>query len=518
MVTADEARRELARRELARRRGQTAETPVQEATAEPETSTLSDIVQSAGAGLRSGVEGLVGAFGDTNKMQGDIAGWAAEKLGAGPETADLARAAFSRFSPLPFSPTTAEIHSMTKPVVGESYEPQTVAGEYAKTIGQFAPAAAAGPGGVGRKVAMTVIPAVASETAGQLTKGSEIEPFARTGAALLGGFAAAGRTPSLAREAAKDAPTTAQLKEQTDRLYGALRDAGIKYDAQEYGGMVQRMAHDLRKAGFRKSTADAAFKLVDDLADDIGKSPDFDDINSLIQSVGEKARDLASARQGGEAKALGIIRDHLDDFEMKAAVDAAGAQIAPETMKKATSMARQTALRNIKGRALDRIVEDAETYQSGFEAGIRNGLGNLLRSKRGIQLFKGDERKALLDVAHGGKPLRALSRFGFDLTRLGGNATFLPTIGAAVTGAGAHAMAPGVGIPAAIALSAAGTAAKSVSPALTKKALDTASAAIRSGNLGAKATMDAKRAEQIKLFVRHLLNYDAAKNAAFQAY
>ena len=474
----------------------------------PQTSLLSCIVQSAGAGLRSGVEGLVGAFGDTNKMQGDIAGWAAEKLGASPETAQGFNTFFSHFSPLPFSPTTAEIHSMTKPVAGESYEPQTVAGEYAKTIGQFAPAAAAGPGGIGRKAAMTIIPAVASETAGQLTKGSEIEPFARTGAALLGGFAAAGRAPSLAREAAKDAPTTAQLKEQTDKLYSALRDAGIRYDANEYGGMVQRMANDLRKAGFRKSTADAAFRLVDDLADDIGKSPDFDDINSLIQSVGEKARDLASARQGGEAKALGIIRDHLDDFEMKAAFDAAGAQIAPETMKKATSMARQTALRNIKGRALDRIVEDAETYQSGFEAGIRNGLGNLLRSKRGIQLFKGDERKALLDVAQGGKPLRTLSRFGLDLTRLSGNATFLPTLGA-----GAAAL--GAGVPAAAALTAAGTAAKLASPALTKKALDTASAAIRSGNLGAKATMDAKRAEQIKLFVRHLLNYDAAKNAAF---
>jgi len=248
MVTADEARRELARRELARRKGQTEEAPAAAQPAdEPETNMLSDIVQSAGAGLRSGVEGLVGAFGDTNKMQGDIAGWAAEKLGASPETAQGFNTFFSHFSPLPFSPTTAEIHSMTKPVAGESYEPQTVAGEYAKTIGQFAPAAAAGPGGIGRKAAMTIIPAVASETAGQLTKGSEIEPFARTGAALLGGFAAAGRAPSLAREAAKDAPTTAQLKEQTDKLYSALRDAGIRYDANEYGGR-DGPAHGQRSA------------------------------------------------------------------------------------------------------------------------------------------------------------------------------------------------------------------------------------------------------------------------------
>lgn len=505
----DGTSQDVMRGALQKRFGVSAATPA--ASAEPETSMLSDIAQSAGAGLRSGVEGLVGMFGDTNKMQGDIAGWAAEKLGAGPEFAQGINTAFSKLSPFPTAPSTAEIQSVTTPVIGESYQPQTVAGDYAKTIGQFAPAAVAGPGSLGRKAAMTVIPAIASETAGQLTEGSEFEPYARTGGALLGGFAAAGRAPTLAREAAKDAPSTVQLKEQTDKLYKGLRDAGIRYDSNAYAGMVQKMANDLRKAGFRKSTADTAFKMVDDLAEDIGMSPDFDDVNSLIQSVGEQARDFARSQQGGQAKAMGIIRDHLDDFEMNAAFDpilGGTAKLPPEIMKKATSAARETAFRNIKGRTLDRIVDNAETYQSGFEAGIRNGIGNLLRSQRGIQMFKGDERKALLDVAQGGKPLRTLSRFGLDLTRLGGNATFLPTLGAV-------AAALGVGVPAAAALATAGTAAKLASPVITKKALETASAAIRSGNLNKKATMDAKKAEQIKRFVRGLLTYESGRNAAF---
>lgn len=503
----DGTSQDVMRQALQRRFG--ASSPSTEA--EPQAGVLSDVVQSVGAGLRSGAEGLVGMFGDTNKMQGDIAGWAAGKLGASPEFSDWVEAGARRLSPMPMAPSTAEIQSVTTPIVGESYQPETTAGEYAKTIGQFAPAAAAGPGGLARKAAMTAVPAVASETAGQLTKGSEIEPFARTGAALLGGFASAGRAPTLAREAAKDAPTTATLREQTDKLYGALRDADIRYDANEYAGMVQRMAADLRKQGFRKSTADQAYKLVDDLAEDIGKSPDFDDINGLIQSVGTEARAAARAPDGGgRAKALGVIRDHLDDFEMNAAFDpvGGGAKLPPSVMKKATSAARETALRNIKGRVLDRIVDDAETYQSGFEAGIRNGIGNLLRSKRGMQMFKGDERKALLDVAQGGKAVRTLSRFGLDLTRLAGNASFLPTMGAVGATMGA-------GWPAAAALATAGTAAKLASPALTKRGLDTASAAIRSGKISKPSTMDAVKAQQIQRFVRQMLNYEAGRNAAF---
>ena len=70
------------------------------------------------------------------------------------------------------------------------YEPQTTAGEYGRTIGEFAGGAAAIPiGGPLRSVAASLLPAAVSETAGQLTEGSDYEGAARLAGALGTPFA-----------------------------------------------------------------------------------------------------------------------------------------------------------------------------------------------------------------------------------------------------------------------------------------------------------------------------------------
>jgi hypothetical protein len=70
---------------------------------------------------------------------------------------------------------------------GQLYEPQTTAGKYAGTIAEFAPGMAFGGGGIAaRALGNVVAPAVASETAGQLTEGTAAEPWARAAGALVG--------------------------------------------------------------------------------------------------------------------------------------------------------------------------------------------------------------------------------------------------------------------------------------------------------------------------------------------
>lgn len=74
------------------------------------------------------------------------------------------------------------------------HAPQTTPGEYAQTAGEFIPGAGVlgpAPGMVGRVTKFGVIPGLVSEAAGQMTEGSAIEPWARTGAALLSGGAMA---------------------------------------------------------------------------------------------------------------------------------------------------------------------------------------------------------------------------------------------------------------------------------------------------------------------------------------
>lgn len=73
---------------------------------------------------------------------------------------------------------------------GKFHTPQTTAGEYAQTIGEFAPGMLGGAGGLAtRALAQVAAPAIVSETAGQMTKGSSSEPYARVAGALAGGFA-----------------------------------------------------------------------------------------------------------------------------------------------------------------------------------------------------------------------------------------------------------------------------------------------------------------------------------------
>lgn len=66
---------------------------------------------------------------------------------------------------------------------GALYKPKYVSGNYAETIGSFLPG---GEGSLARRTAQTVIPAVTSETAGQLTQGTNLEPYARAGGAVVG--------------------------------------------------------------------------------------------------------------------------------------------------------------------------------------------------------------------------------------------------------------------------------------------------------------------------------------------
>jgi hypothetical protein len=89
-------------------------------------------------------------------------------------------------------PTSAQIRGVIEPFTGQFYESQTVAGDYARTVGEFVPGMAA-PGGVAKNaVRYVVAPALASEYAGQSTQGTWMEPWARAIAALAtGGVGAA---------------------------------------------------------------------------------------------------------------------------------------------------------------------------------------------------------------------------------------------------------------------------------------------------------------------------------------
>jgi hypothetical protein len=148
-----------------------------------------DVAKSAGTGVVKGVLGLGGMVGDLTDLGAKgikkATDFVSEQVGAEPYQP-------SGKSVLENIPTSGSLTKNLESVTGELYKPQTTAGHYAETIGEFLPATIAGPGGVVRKVGMqAVIPGAASEAAGQATQGTALEPYARAAAGIGAGLGGA---------------------------------------------------------------------------------------------------------------------------------------------------------------------------------------------------------------------------------------------------------------------------------------------------------------------------------------
>jgi hypothetical protein len=193
-------------------------------------SRAADFAKSTGVGVGKGLIGLGGLGGDVRELITKGAG----ALGVSPETTKKAIAGAPIFGPaLAVAPTSADIRGTVEGVTGEFYKPQYQTGEYGQTIGEFLPAALAGPGGVARKVAMqAALPGAASEGAGQLaqTYAPATEPYVRAGAGIATGVGGA----MLARPATAGRAIQGQLPEYVTPAHVQRAEALIQA-AQQRG-------------------------------------------------------------------------------------------------------------------------------------------------------------------------------------------------------------------------------------------------------------------------------------------
>jgi hypothetical protein len=142
-----------------------------------------DVLPSLNEGLNRGADALLGLPGDT---------WHGARY--------LANKGLGYDDPInDILPTSESLRKRREGNVGPGYQPETTAGKYAQTIGEFLPGAALAPEkSLGKGlVKFGVVPGAASEAAGQATEGTPLEPYARTAAAIAGGLA-----PAAAKSAA----------------------------------------------------------------------------------------------------------------------------------------------------------------------------------------------------------------------------------------------------------------------------------------------------------------------------
>ena len=124
----------------------------------------------------------------------------------------------------------SQVQGAVESYTGPFYQPKTIYGDYAQTAGEFVPGALLMPEGSLATNALRygLFPALSSETAGQLTKGTAAEPWARTAAALLAAAPSAWRGLSWAQNAPEVAEPLAQGQLSPAEQLAARRRAQLE--------------------------------------------------------------------------------------------------------------------------------------------------------------------------------------------------------------------------------------------------------------------------------------------------
>lgn len=181
----------------------------------PQVGTAHDVVHSILPGLTEGATGTAGSASDLFTGFGGMAPYINAALAKGGSTERVP------------SSTAQGLIQLLQKVAGPMYESKTVPGQYARTIASFVPAAAAGPEGIGPKIASAVLPATGDEALGQLSKGTKYEGIMRTIGSILGGGTAGVRirAPELPSMLGDVSPETANLFQQMTKLGVNIRPA-----------------------------------------------------------------------------------------------------------------------------------------------------------------------------------------------------------------------------------------------------------------------------------------------------
>lgn len=205
--------------------------------AAPETGMLEDAAKSVGAGLANATAGTLGMAGDVRSLLSAGTDAIGSKLGVEPDKVQSFKDYMSKAARLTGpgmvladAPTSQQVKATAPdPIVSPDYDPQTVAGGYLKTGAEFLPGMlAGGPRGLLQRFGTNVaVPAIASETAGQLTEGTGAEPYARTAAAVA--------SPSLL-SAGRRALTPLPASAERQALAGTLRNEGVPLTAGQSTG------------------------------------------------------------------------------------------------------------------------------------------------------------------------------------------------------------------------------------------------------------------------------------------
>jgi hypothetical protein len=286
-------------------------------------------------------------------------------------------------------------------------KPTTLPAQYAATLGDYSIAAAA-PGSLPQRIAQAVVPGLASETAGQLTQGTPLEPLARIAGGIAGGAAvsAAPGVAAAARGAAKPQklpiPSLDELQQSKNAAYAAADQAGVRYAPQSVQAMAAGVDKALQDADIDAELnpkASRALQILKDRAAN-GQLNSLSDIDRVRKIV---SRNVMSSNDPAEQFMGQKIINGIDDF-INGATPQDVVAGDPQQAAEFIGNARALNTRFMKMDALQEALKNAEftAARSGSGGNVDNATRQALdRLRKSITNWTPDEEQALEQAIKG---------------------------------------------------------------------------------------------------------------------
>lgn len=354
-----------------------------------------DAAKSIAAGLAGATAGTFGAAGDLRSGLSSLTDYAGGKLGFEPDKVQAFKNLASKAANLtPMSaafanaPTSRQIINSADPIVSPDYQPQTGLGGVLKTGAEFLPAmldpelggANAFKAAVKLFASRVAAPALASEGAGALTKGTAAEPYARVGGALLGGAGASKTINAMSEARALRAatPALADVKSEATNAYDALtsRNVATPLAQSTLDNLASDITTSLNNKGIRPSTADKIHNAVEE-------------IRSPATAGAADVADLVAARQNVKSLLGSPDANKAGAFVALGKIEQAIEQNSPGTMAKIREADKNWSAMKAN-EALDKRLARADLRAAGADSGMN--VGNKIRQKVADLLLSNEAR------------------------------------------------------------------------------------------------------------------------------
>lgn len=254
------------------------------APAQPQSSAVGDF-------FRSIPTGLVGGLASTASVSGQAA-----QIEMGDQGA-----------PVPTPEQSKGI--VEKEITGPMHQPESASGRIGQSIGEALgnPGSYIGPGGMATKVGGAVLSGVLSEGAGELTKGTKAEPFARIGGGILGG-ATAGVAASETQAARLSAglPSKAAIKADATAAYDAIAKAKLQATQHSVDVLSKDIQASLDADLIVPASAPRTFRAIEQLEKGGGDVAQMMAIREKLGKIGPQ--------EGTDYAAASHVRDRIDQF------------------------------------------------------------------------------------------------------------------------------------------------------------------------------------------------------------